>query len=266
MKNILRFPLLSLAGLVLTGTNANAAIVFRDNFEPGVNSNATSLQGAGTTADVSTYTLANTSRSANTTLWVRATEGFGASQNGLIDESENSGNNFTDPTGTQAYGFRYTNSGLTSAHNTIGSLTAGTIISVSFDVCVDGFNAGNAYEVGLVLFDGASTRNVQNGGFELNTAAVLKKASGTTSATNPWQTINFSYTVGDPLVDNNGAGSGASTAWLPSLLGLDIAFRIKGATTYANIDNVLIDISPIPEPTTALAGLLLGLGLLRRRR
>lgn len=88
------------AGIACCISSANAAIVFRDNFEPTTSgSNATSLLGAGTTANVTTYTVGNTSGSVNTTLWVKSAQGYGASRSGLVDESENSGLNFTDTTG-----------------------------------------------------------------------------------------------------------------------------------------------------------------------
>ncbi len=128
-----------------TETPPPVDIVFSDNFEAGANSYG------GTTPDVTTYTLANTSRQANTTLWVRSTVGFGATSNGLVDETENSsGPSLTDPLGSQAYAFRYTNSGVTSAAGKVGVLTAGKTYTVSFDVVMDGWDSNGATAGGKV--------------------------------------------------------------------------------------------------------------------
>jgi hypothetical protein len=93
----------------------------------------------------------------------------------------------------------------------------------------------------LVLFDGAGTRNsVEN--FVNGTSAILKRAVGNSTGSSYTQ-VSFNYTVGDPVYDNNGSGSGASTTWLASLLGKDIALRFKGATSTSNIDNVSVSIT-----------------------
>lgn len=220
-------------------------VMFADNFEPGPNSYG------GTSDDVSSYNLNNTSQKANGVLWQRANDGFGAERNGMVDETENAGANFTDPTGEQAYAFRYTNSGLTSKEGMIGSLTAGTTIVVEFDVVTDGHYGGTAYDASLVLFDPGALRNqVQD--TTKGTAAVLATAIGNASGAN-YETITFSYTVGAPVVDNNGELAGSNTAYLESLLDKDIALRFNGATSSANIDNVVVSIngagSPGPDTT-----------------
>lgn len=227
---------MGIASLIgLTCGIGHATEVFSDNFEPGAN------PYGGTTLDVSTYTLANTSGQYNTELWVKASDGYKASYSGLVDETENSGANFTDPTGTQALGFRYSNTGATTKSNIIGRLATGMKYTVTFDVVKDGFNAGIAYEAALVLFnDGAVRTSVT--GIGNNTAAILAKATGNANTDGTYTTVSFSYTVGDPVVDNNGAGAGTATTWLESLLGKDVALRFDGATSYANIDNVKIEV------------------------
>lgn len=232
-----------MAALALTAATAVAAptTVFLDDFENGGN-DATVDRTTGAysqTPDVSTYTVANTSGQANTTLWVRSASGFNASRNGLIDESENGGANFTDPVGSQAWAGRYSsNTGITSAFNTIGSLTLGTTITVSFDAVIDGSNAGSAINAYLVLFNGAGTRDAVENDLN-NTDAALARLTGT--ATSSYVTYSFSYTVGNNVFDANGATAGTPTAWDPSLLGKDIAVRFKH-TNGAIVDNVKVTI------------------------
>jgi hypothetical protein len=228
------------ANLEITVNSAPAdGLAFADDFEPGAN------PFGGTTQDVSSYTVANTSTQTNTTLWVRSTDGYGAGRSGLVDESENSGLNFTDPTGTQAYGFRYTNSGVTTTEGMIGAMVSGIKIDVSIDVVADGFNGGSNYDAALVLFDAGATRsNVSSA--EKHTAAVLARTVGSVPNDGNYHTINFSYTVGDNVVDNDGDGGVVDSAFLAALLGKDIALRIDGAGSHAIIDNVLVTISTPP--------------------
>lgn len=227
-----------------------SVLVFADDFEPGPNA------FGGSSPDVSSYSIANTSQQVNADLWVRTTGGFAANRNGIIDESENNGATFSDPTGTQAWSGRYrVNTGLTSAFGKIGSLTAGQTITVQFDAVIDGWlddpataglhgNTVNGKDIAayLVLFDGASTRTAMNPNFSNyinNTSAVLAALVDTTSVTTSYQTFSFSYTVGDDVIDNNGAATGASTAWNPALLGQDIAIRF-GPANRCIIDNVKV--------------------------
>jgi len=206
-------------------------VAFADGFEPGVNTYG------GTTPDVTTYSLTNTSGQVNTVLWVRSAVAFGSDRSGLVDETEDSGTNFTDPVGTQAHGLRYTSSGLTTQQDLIGALVPGYAIDVSFDVVKDGFNGGLGYDASLVLFDaGASRSDVSN--YNSGTKAVLARVSGSVADNGNYNTVTFSYTVGDLMLDNNGDASGADTTFLSALVGKDIALRFDGATSSANIDNV----------------------------
>jgi len=217
--------------------------VLSDNFEPGAN------PYGGTTPDVATYTVASTSLQANTVLWVRATNGYGSTKNGLVDEMENSGANFTDPTGTQAYAFRYTNSGVTTASNKVGRLVAGGIYKVTFDVVMDGFNSQTFYAGYLLLFDEGATR-IDCTGYNKNTAAVLAVATGHAPADGSYVTVSFTYTVGDEVVDNDGVGAGTGTTWSDTLLGKDLAIRFTqgGSGAHAIIDNVVIKDMTVPPP------------------
>lgn len=236
--------------LLYFAVTAQATPIFSDDFEYTITNSAT-------------YTVANTSQQIDTTKWVRATSGFNASRNGIVNENR-TGESFSDPTGSQAWAGRYSsNTGVTTAYQQIGTLTAGQTITVSFDSVIDSYNNGSDINAYLVLFDGAGTRNSVESDLN-NTAAALVRFTGT--ATNSYATYNFSYTVGDPVFDNNGAASGTSTTWLNTLLGKDIALRFKH-TNDALVDNVSVSISVVPEPSSLalLAFGMIWLWLFRRK-
>jgi hypothetical protein len=118
--------------------------------------------------------------------------GFAGNRNGIVVETR-TGETFTDPVGTQAYGFRYTsNTGLTSAFEQIGAIAVGQTITVSFDVTQDNYNGNNypEYAARLVLFNGASTRNSTTI-FVNNTTAILAAAIGDATSNSSWNTIEF---------------------------------------------------------------------------
>ncbi|MFT6792270.1 MAG: hypothetical protein ACJAR1_000249 [Rubritalea sp.] len=224
-------------GLTLIAGSANAAIVFTDDFE---SPDVTAIQSDG-----------NTSGAITTSQWVKATNGFGSNRQGTVDESHG---DFTDPVGEQAYAFRYTNSGITTTLGSIGTLMVNTTYTISFDIVTDGHNTGTAYTAGLVTFDGAGTRTSINGSVANSTASVLKTIGGNSTGTS-YIPVSFSWTTGDAIA------SGTAT------LGHDVALRFVGATSTAIIDNVLIDVTSVPEPSSTA---LLGLGglafILRKRR
>jgi hypothetical protein len=221
-------------------------VVFFDNFEAGSNPSALPATAGSysNTPDVSAaQSTGNTSGAANTALWVRANQGFGASRCGLVDESAGA---FADPAGEQAFAFRYTNSGLTTAFGVIGSLTAGTTYTVSFDVVAD--TAATPYNMQFVTFNGAGTRNdIRSDSF---VSKVLASRSGNAPGDGSYQTVSIQFTP-DAVLD-------------AAVIGHDLAIRFKGATTSANIDNVSVTtigpagpgpvasfaISPIASPQT----------------
>jgi hypothetical protein len=135
-----------------------------------------------------------------------------------VDESAGA---FTDPAGEQAFAFRYTNSGVTTAQGVIGALTAGATYTVSFDVVAD--SGATPYSAALVTFNGAARNDVR-----ANTGATSTLASKTGSASGAsYVTVTFSYTAD---------GSEAT-------LGHDLALRFFGASTSCNIDNVQVSTS-----------------------
>lgn len=265
MKPASRISLLGLAGLALSAS-ANAAVVFFDDFENGLNDATVddTTGGYSQTANVSgsTYSVSNTSRSYNTTLWVDTTTGFGSDRQGLINENAVNEVAVLPPEGgSQAYAFRYTNSGVTTASGVIGALTVGTTITVSFNVFVDAFNGGNNYAVYLATFNGGTRVDMDDGGPAQGTTALLARAVGAATS-EAYQTVSFSYTVGDDMIDQNGD----TVPYNSAVLGHDIAIRFDGQTSAASWDNVSVDITVVPEPSAALLGSLGLLALLRRRR
>jgi len=207
---VVTLAVVAVVALVLTATSANAGIVFTDDFE---------TPDVGTSEPIHNGVPATT-RIRDTAKWVGATQGYGATSNGLLDEA---GGAFTDPVGEQAYGFRYTNSGVTTAEGVIGGFEAGTY-TVGFDVVRDdGFNAGTPYQMELVAFDPGDDRTECRP--NLRPGTVLGSAGGNAPSDGTW--------AADSLIFTLSAGDAS--------LGKDIGIRFIGATTSAIIDNVSLD-------------------------
>lgn len=206
-------------------TTVTSKLVFFDDFENGLN-DATADDATGgysQTPDVNAaQSDGNTSGAVNTTLWVKANQGFGATRQGLIDESHG---DFTDPAGEQAWGFRYTNSGLTTAEGVIGGLTAGTTYTITFDVVEDGHNGGTPWTAKLYTVNGGSRNDSRNDNLATK---VLKTVTGNADAGGDYKQETFTYTV-DASADS-------------AVLGQDVTLRFRGATTSATIDNVSVTV------------------------
>ena len=207
-----------------TITTPLPGVVFSDDFE---------------LPDVDGYNATNTSKQASSD-WVKSAEGFGSDRTGVVDGVYEG--TWTAPGGEQAYAMRYTNSGVTTANGVIGSLTAGTTISVSFDLFVDGFNGGDTLSAQLVTFNGG-VRNDLSGGPLKGTSSYLANSGTLTAPATDSQRVTLIYTVGDDVVDDNGEGTGTATTFDSSVLGHDIAIRFSGRTSAASIDNVLVTIT-----------------------
>lgn len=216
--------LIALTGMVaigLAGGAAQAATVFSDDFE---------------SPDVASYSQGTTP-----TGWVRANQGYRSNYHGITDKA---GGDFSAPDPNhQAYAFRYTNSGFTTAEGVIGALTFGSTYTVSFDVVRDdGGNAGTPYTAQLIAFGAGAVRDDCR-----STPAgsvVVDSASGNAPGDGSFQTIGFDFTP---------------DASHTPILGYDVGIRFKGATTSAIIDNVVMDVEtpvvvdndpPTPDPMT----------------
>lgn len=226
-------PLAVIACLIFGSSLVNAAVVFSEDFE---------------SPDVPATTGGLLNNGPVPTDWVGANQGFGASRRGIVDKA---GGDFSAAAGNdQAFAFRYTNSGLTSAEGVIGALTLGTTITISFDVVRDdGGDSGTPYIAQLIAMPGGAARNDTRPSFTNFT--LLASVSGDSSGDGLFTTIMFDYTpeAGDPGI------------------GDDLTVRFLGATTSATIDNVSVDVSPVPEPgSMALFGLGGLLFFARRRR
>jgi hypothetical protein len=166
--------------------------------------------------------------------WIKATAGFGGNRHGLLDQD--SGNFISPDTNNnqQVYAFRYTNSGLTSKPDRIGPLVDGITYSVSFDVVQD--TQARPYRVQLIAFtDGAArwdARSTPAG------SRMLLQVTGNAPTNGSFKTVSFDVT-GDT---NTHAG----------VLWYDLGVRFLGATTSANIDNVVVtnDLPPDTTPPT----------------
>ena len=227
----------AMAGLISAATPVRADIVFSDDFEsPDSGAEGSPFNG-----------IPRTSQTRDGTKWVGATSGFGATSNGLLDESDGA---FTDPTGEQAYGFRYTNSGVTTAQGAIGTFEEGGTYTVSFDAVVDGvvgFGTQGAYTMELVAFDVGDDNTARGNHQGGRPGTILETVSGTTLS--PLYST-FSST---PLTVMPG----------DAFIGQDIGIRFLGSANAAIIDNVQLDanLPAIPEPASIAIWSLTGLGL-----
>lgn len=224
--------LLCTGAFLVTATSANAGLVFTETFE-----------GYGNTDD---NTVATYDKFPPTpTNWQPTDTGaFGAKNHGLNLDGTNT-----------VYTFRYTNSGLTTLEGVLGNLTAGETYTISFDVSLDNV-IDSPFDVGLLTFAPGASRNTVSSMGD-GASAVLASVSGNYNLGGYWtatggtvsgSTITFSYTADGT----------------EGTLGQDLAVRLDGASTSANIDNVKVDI--VPEPGTIALMAIGGMMVARRRR
>jgi methionine-rich copper-binding protein CopC len=167
--------------------------------------------------DVAAYSEGTLPDNAN---WVGSSQGYGSGRRGITDKA---GGDFAaaDPN-FQAFAFRYTNSGLTSAEGVIGALESDMNYEVTAEVVRDdGKNTGTPYTIELVAFDAGDDRSDCRSG---RPGTVLATASGDAPADGGFATatLQFTASAGDPS------------------LGKDLGVRFLGASTSAIIDNVAV--------------------------
>lgn len=149
--------------------------------------------------------------------WTYATQGYGSNRCGLNNDGE----------GNQVFSFRYTNSGVTTKEGVIGALESDVTYTISFDVAADQDLSMLAYTVQFAAFEAGVRRDDVRSSFEIPAnMLVLSSASGSAPEDGSWATVSFDF-IADP--DYNTAS-----------IGKDLAIRIIGATSSANIDNVMV--------------------------
>jgi len=225
IKTMLNFGVLAVLMLAVTSGSVSAAniSVLSEDFENPV---------AGDSSAVNTF-----SKGLAPAGWVKAKQGYNASQNGLNNLGDN-----------QVYSFRYTNSGLTSDVGMIGALEADVPYTISFDVSGDDRNNDAVLELGytvqLVVFEADIARDDARSSFVKPTnLTILTSKSGNAPEDGSWGTVSFDFAV-----DPDNAGQAAA-------VGKDMALRIIGATNSANIDNITVSVPGVdPNLPTVNAG------------
>ena len=191
----------AILGLAAGSAQAQAVVIFSEDFESPVVSGFSK----GTLPDNG--------------YWVGSSAGSGSDRKGLINED---GGDFTDPVGEQAFAFRYTNSGLTTADAVIGDFMSGITYTISFDAVLDGYNDTTPYTLQLIAFaDGAARNDCRS---TPAGSTMLQQVTGNATEDGLYTHVTFDYTV-EP---------GAAE------VGMDIGLRFRGATSSAIIDNVLV--------------------------
>ena len=158
--------------------------------------------------------------------WVGSNNGFGSNQKGVVNKD--SGHFSASDPNIQAFAFRYTNSGITTAEGVFGYLANGVTYNLSFDVVRDdGKNAGTPYRAQLIAFPaGANRADHTPSGLPVG-AVILAEVAGDAPSDGTWATVNMQFTA-DPVAN---AGE----------IGMDLGVRFIGASTSAIIDNFSID-------------------------
>lgn len=170
--------------------------------------------------------------------WIRASSGFNSSFHGLINKDTEE---FSAPPGNeQAYAFRYSNSGITTAPGLLGPpLAPGGGYEVSFDVVRDdGLNEGIPYTAQLIAFEEGAIRNDCR-----STPAgsiLLASATGNAPSDGSFATVTFTFVPDDTTHAEH--------------FGKDLGIRFRGATTSAIIDNVSFRVIPSPTAGINLVG------------
>ena len=158
--------------------------------------------------------------------WIGSSQGFGSQRRGIVNKG--SGHFSASDPNMQAFAFRYTNSGITTAEGAFGNLASGITYNVSFDVVRDdGLNSGTYYNCELIAFPAGVNRADHTGSTLPSGAVLLTSVTGNAPGDGTWETVSFQFTP-DAVIHANE-------------IGMDLGVRFRGATTSAIIDNFSID-------------------------
>jgi len=159
--------------------------------------------------------------------WVRAAQGYGSTDHGMTDKS---GGDFAAPGGNdQAYAFRYSNSGITTAEKVLGPpLALGGGYEVSFDVVKDNSNSGKAYSVKLIAFGASAARDDCRSTPAGST--VLASVTGNAPSDGSIATVTFTFI---PNATTNTVD-----------IGKDLGIRVLGSLSSAIVDNIKFRVIP----------------------
>ena len=176
--------------------------------------------------------------------WIGATDGFGATNRGLYNETVAwpATPLFSTPYGKQAYYLNYSNSALTSSAGATGqTLTAGVTYKVTFNAAVTSGTPSGNYRVELVAFGPAEDNSARVDGNGTLPGTVLASSTGAVT------TNNMSASAG--LVFTPAAGN--------THLGKDVGIRLVKSTGSVLYDNIRLitghDLNPNPANGQDLA-------------
>ncbi len=216
----------AIAALTLVSTSANAGVIFSESFESPVVSGFAS----NTVPD---------------TGWVGASNGYGATNRGLYNETVAwpATPAFSTPYGEQGYMINYTNSGLTTAQGTLSeTLTQDVTYTLSFNVAVQAGTASGSYIMELVAFSPSDDDTARKEAKSTRPGTILATANGTVTTTDMSQSdsIVFTAAAGNPSLDKE--------------LGIRL---IKGSNSVI-YDNIRLirghDLQPSPADGVTIAG------------
>ena len=206
--------------------STSAQVVFSESFETPV------------VSGFSTNTVPSGSR------WIGSTDGFGATDRGLYNETVvwPTTPPFTTPFGNQAYFINYSNSALTTAAGVTGqTVMPDTTYTVTFHAAVTSGTASGAYRVELVAFTAAEGNSVRIDANGTMPGTVLATATGTVTSTNMSAVGMVSFT---PQASS-------------SHLGKDLGIRLVKSTNSVLYDNIRLivghDLNPLPANGQDLA-------------
>jgi autotransporter-associated beta strand protein len=216
--------------------------------------------GAQTFSGTNTYTGATTISGGTLIMGDAAADTFGTSSVTVAATATLGGSGTINPTGVSGISIASTGKLAPGVSDSIGALTidlgstTGGLAMASgsiFDWQLDG-SGGTPDQVNFW--------NYNSGDLALNSNAINLKLTGTEAAGTYTATLFKFYSDGGTNLVASGLTSGLS---IGTLVG---SFSGTPTFDYGTTGEIRLSYSVVPEPTSALAGLLIAAGLLRRRR